>query len=103
MADKSRKSPSQRAPEARQPIGGDTSATGQTRKMATDYSDRDREDNVRRGSGPALSRSLQGHLGRQLRAVYTELIHEPMPDKFAKLLEELATSKPQKAEKPEQE
>ncbi len=71
--------------------------------MATDYSDRDRESEAKPVSGPALSRSLQGHLGRQLRAVYTELVEEPIPDKFAKLLEELASSKPQKSHKPEQE
>ena len=39
---------------------------------------------------PALSPALQGHLGRQLRTLYGELVNEPIPDKFTKLLEELA-------------
>lgn len=39
---------------------------------------------------PALSPALQGHLGRQLRTLYGELVNEPIPDRFTKLLEELA-------------
>lgn len=71
--------------------------------MATDYSERERKIEAGGDSGPRLSRTLQGHLGRQLRAVYSELIDEPMPDKFAKLLDELATSASKKTQKPEQE
>lgn len=39
-----------------------------------------------------LSGALQGHLGRQLRAVYSQLVHEPIPDKLSKLLTELTNS-----------
>ncbi len=70
--------------------------------MATDYTDRDSKSAA--GDAPNLSPALQGHLGRQLRAVYSELVHEPMPDKFAKLLEELSASQTKKpAQKQEQE
>lgn len=68
--------------------------TGQTGTMATDFN-----NNISSGAAdeaPHLSPSLQGHLGRQLRAAYSELIQEPMPDKFAKLLEELSVSQSKK-------
>jgi hypothetical protein len=32
---------------------------------------------------------LQDHIGRQLRAVYKEVLEEPVPDRFLKLLAEL--------------
>lgn len=32
---------------------------------------------------------LQDHIGRQLRAVYNEIVEEPVPDRFLKLLAEL--------------
>lgn len=54
------------------------------------------------GTSPQLSPALQGHLGRQLRAVYTELVHEPMPDRFTKLLQELASSQANKPSKDEE-
>jgi hypothetical protein len=38
---------------------------------------------------PALPPDWQGHLGAQLRAVYGELVNEPVPDKFFHLLKEL--------------
>ena len=36
-----------------------------------------------------LDRSLQAQLGRQLRAVYSDIAEEPVPDRFVKLLEAL--------------
>jgi len=36
-----------------------------------------------------LDTDLQAHIGRQLRAVYDEVVNEPVPDKFIRLLEEL--------------
>ncbi|MGD9668406.1 MAG: NepR family anti-sigma factor [Hyphomicrobiaceae bacterium] len=76
--------------------------TGQTRKMATDESDRSLNTAAERT--PHLSPALQGHLGRQLRAAYSELVHEPMPDKFNQLLEALAATQLKKsARKQEQE
>lgn len=41
------------------------------------------------GSGAKLEADLQAHIGRQLRAVYDEVVNEPVPDKFRRLLEEL--------------
>lgn len=39
---------------------------------------------------PRLTPAIQGHLGRQLRAHYSELVQEPVPDRLTKLLNELA-------------
>ena len=44
------------------------------------------------GQAPAqtgLSRSLQAHIGRHLRATYDEVAREPLPDKLLKLLKDL--------------
>lgn len=38
---------------------------------------------------PPLSPELQEHIGRQLKTVYSELVCEPVPAKFLKLLEQL--------------
>jgi hypothetical protein len=38
---------------------------------------------------PGLEAELQAHIGRQLRAVYDEVVHEPVPERFLKLLEDL--------------
>ncbi len=32
---------------------------------------------------------LQDHIGRQLRAVYNEILEEPVPDRFLRLLADL--------------
>jgi hypothetical protein len=37
-----------------------------------------------------LDRSLQAQLGRQLRAIFTDVANEPVPKRFIALLEELA-------------
>jgi hypothetical protein len=42
--------------------------------------------NVPRGM---LDRSLQAQLGRQLRAIFSDVAQEPVPDRFIKLLEAL--------------
>jgi hypothetical protein len=39
--------------------------------------------------GVRMEPDLQAHIGRQLRAVYDEVVNEPVPDKFVRLLEEL--------------
>ncbi len=36
-----------------------------------------------------LEPELQDHIGRQLRAVYNELLQEPIPDRFLRLLADL--------------
>ena len=43
-----------------------------------------------------LDRSLQAQLGRQLRAIYSDVADEPVPDRFVKLLEELETKEKDK-------
>jgi hypothetical protein len=39
-----------------------------------------------------LSPSLQGHIGRQLRAMFDGVAHEPVPDRFLQLLKDLEQS-----------
>lgn len=38
---------------------------------------------------PAVQPQVQDHIGRQLRAIYEELLSQPVPDRFAELLEKL--------------
>jgi hypothetical protein len=38
-----------------------------------------------------LDADLQAVIGHQLRAVYHEVLNEPVPDRFVRLLEQLAT------------
>jgi hypothetical protein len=40
---------------------------------------------------PRLDADLQAVIGQQLRAVYHEILNEPVPDRFVQLLEQLAT------------
>ncbi len=39
---------------------------------------------------PHLGPDLQAMIGQQLRAVYHEVLNEPVPERFVRLLEELA-------------
>ena len=39
--------------------------------------------------GVILNADLQAHIGRQLRAVYDEVVNEAVPDRFLQLIEEL--------------
>ena len=43
-------------------------------------------------SEPGLDRQIQGRIGDQLRAMYDELMHQPVPDRFADLLGQLEKS-----------
>jgi len=45
----------------------------------------------RAGQHPRLDDDLQAVIGQQLRAVYHEILNEPVPDRFVRLLEQLAT------------
>jgi hypothetical protein len=38
-----------------------------------------------------IDSELQEHIGRQLREVYNQIVEEPIPERFVKLLEELRT------------
>lgn len=40
-------------------------------------------------SEPALDRQIQSRIGDQLRAMYDELMQQPVPDRFADLLSRL--------------
>jgi Anti-sigma factor NepR len=43
------------------------------------------------GQQPRLGHELQAMIGRQLSAIYHEILSEPVPDRFVRLLEELAS------------
>lgn len=45
--------------------------------------------------GPKLDQFSQGHIGRMLKAVYDEVAHEAVPDKFVELLKRLESKEPQ--------
>jgi hypothetical protein len=45
--------------------------------------------------GATLEAGLQAHIGRQLRAVYDEVVEEGVPDRFLQLLEELERKTPE--------
>jgi hypothetical protein len=38
---------------------------------------------------PTVQPQIQDHIGRQLRAIYEDLLSQPVPDRFAELLEKL--------------
>ncbi|MGL4395468.1 MAG: NepR family anti-sigma factor [Hyphomicrobium sp.] len=62
-------------------------------KMQTTTPDGDRSgqnDQTQPDAQPALPREVQGQIGKQLRQVYGQMLAEPLPDKFGKLLAELA-------------
>ena len=40
-------------------------------------------------SEPAIDRGVQKHLGRKLQASYEDLVSQPVPERFRRLLEEL--------------
>lgn len=42
---------------------------------------------------PRLDRQIQARIGEQLRSMYDELLHQPIPDRFADLLGQLDADK----------
>ena len=42
---------------------------------------------------PALNRAVQDRIGNQLRALYDDLMHQPVPDRFVELLGRLGGRK----------
>jgi hypothetical protein len=51
----------------------------------------DGQDNATVKDGHAvLPREAQGRIGQHLRRIYGEILAEPLPDKFSKLLNNLA-------------
>jgi len=61
-------------------VGGKAGADGPKRTVR-----------ARAGQHPRLDADLQAVIGQQLRAVYHEILNEPVPDRFVQLLEHLAT------------
>lgn len=57
------------------------------------------QNGQQRDDGPILSPLAQEEIGRRLRAVYGRMADEPLPDKFSKLLQELAKSDSTESEK----
>jgi len=44
---------------------------------------------AQKNGGPKLDRGTQSRIGDQLRAMYNDLMDQPVPDKFKALLEQL--------------
>ena len=42
-----------------------------------------------RKEGPRVDAKVRSHLGKKLKAAYQNLVDEPVPEKFVKLLDEL--------------
>lgn len=40
-------------------------------------------------SAPGLQPQIQDHIGRQLRALYDDVLSQPVPDRFKELMERL--------------
>jgi hypothetical protein len=53
-----------------------------------------RTERGRAAQHPRLDADLQAVIGQQLRAVYHEILNEAVPDRFVRLLEQLATKAP---------
>lgn len=47
---------------------------------------REDDDVKNTGMRPELDRTIQARIGDQLRAMYTELLEQPVPDRFADLI-----------------
>jgi hypothetical protein len=45
--------------------------------------------NEKLSSDPKIDRAVQGRIGDQLRAMYDDLMHQPVPDRFMDLLSKL--------------
>jgi Anti-sigma factor NepR len=63
--------------------------SGLERQSTMDSQDSQRPAYDRKAPRGMLDRSLQAQLGRQLRAIFSDIASEPVPERFVKLLEEL--------------
>lgn len=57
------------------------------KRLATVIPETTLSDNL--SSDPKLDRSTQSRIGDQLRAMYDDLVHQPVPDRFRDLLSRL--------------
>ena len=48
-----------------------------------------RQPNMTQSSEPSLDRNVQARIGDNLRAMYDELLQQPVPDRFKDLLGQL--------------
>jgi hypothetical protein len=62
-------------------MNGDDKSSNDAGKRAADHD-----------PAPTLPTEAQGRIGRELRNAYRGLLDEPLPDKFAKLIQDLANS-----------
>jgi hypothetical protein len=46
-----------------------------------------------------LSKELQNHIGSKLRAVYGQMVQEPVPERFSELLKQLSNTEAPRAPK----
>jgi len=76
------------------PQGGDDAASAPTEARSsttmTDTTTFKDEPGVGAAATPPLAAELQGHIGKHLRQVYGDLVKEPVPARFKRLLDDLA-------------
>ena len=58
---------------------------------------RDANGHGPRAEDPKLDRAIQARIGDQLRAMYTELMEQPVPDRFRDLLEKMEQENKEKS------
>lgn len=79
---------------------------GNNRKMSSSIKKMDRnpvaDETARAADAPPLPAEAQDRIGRHLQQIYGQLLSEPMPDKFAKLLSDLAKSETDKEPEPKE-
>jgi hypothetical protein len=76
--------------EDAKPRRGD--AKPRRKKPKVDMQARDCSKKAGESGKRGLSPSLQGHIGRQLRAMFDGVAHEPVPERFLQLLKDLEQS-----------
>jgi hypothetical protein len=57
--------------------------------MAKRKPDRDQESPAAENPAAAGDFAMHEHIGRQLRGIFDEVVTQPVPDKFRRLLDEL--------------
>ncbi len=73
------------------PGSGDETRNRDSRKMRSEVPDTESEQ-----QGVQVDPRIQAEIGKHLRAIYDDVISEPVPSKFMELLEELERSTTQK-------
>jgi Anti-sigma factor NepR len=61
-----------------------------TKRDAPKAPDRDQPADAPKGPAAEEAFAIQGHIGRQLRGIFEDVVAEPVPERFRKLLEELS-------------